>query len=179
MTRDLRRLFVEELKAVLDVEEQIVKEMSKLAKASLSAELKKALAHHVRESRAQVTRLKHIFRYLKLKAAKKQCQSVRSLLKECREIVKHYPKSAFRDAALITKMQHIKHIEMSTYGTLCAFAKELDFPKIIPNMLHHTYDEERHLDKLLTKLAKGSEFKPGINHEANRWAGHHKIAVSF
>jgi ferritin-like metal-binding protein YciE len=174
MARTLNKLFVEELKNIFDAETQMARALVKLSRAALSPELRKALRAHIKETKTQLTRLKTVFTRLKLRQMKKRCLAVRALLKECDGVLKHYPKSAFRDAAIIAKLQRVKHYEMSAYGTLCAFAKELDLIKQIPALLHKTFDQEMKLDRTLTKLAKGNLYRPGINRVANEWAGHHR-----
>src|ERR1700761_7796537 len=108
MKKNLHKLFVDELKGMLDAEEQITKGLSKLVRAAYSPELKKCLRRHLTESRGQANKLKHVFRTLKLKPSKKSCRAVKGLLKECSEVVMNYPKSAFRDAALIAKAQRVE-----------------------------------------------------------------------
>lgn len=179
MSRNLDKIFVNELKAVLDAEELMIQVASKLSRAALSQELRKALLAHLKETRGQVTRIKQVFRRLNMKVTRRRSLAIRALWKECAEIIKHYPKSAFRDAALIMKLQSIKHLEMSVYGSLCAYAKELGFMKNVGSHLHQTFDQENRFDKVLTKLAKGNAFRPGINREANEWASHHKMPANW
>lgn len=179
MSINLNKLFLNELRAVLDAEELMIKVASKLSKEVLSHDLRKALQAHLKETRGQVTRIKQVFRRLNVKITRRRSLAIRALWKECTDIIKHYPKSAFRDAALIMKLQSIKHLEMSIYGTLCSYAKELGVMKHIPAQLHQTFEEEEHFDKMLTKLAKGNTFRPGINREANEWASHHKMPANW
>lgn len=179
MKKNLAKLFIEELKSMLDAEEQIIKGLPKLIKAAESNDLKKALHHHLKETRGQVSRIKHVFRMLGLKPQRSSCKAIKGLIQECAGVIKDYPKSAFRDAAIIAKAQRIEHFEMSAYGTLCAFAKELQLNKKVPSLLHKTFDEEQNADKTLTKLAKGNAFKPGINHEANEWKARYPIAIGW
>jgi len=179
MKQKLRKLFVDELKEMLDAEEIMVKNFSKWVKVVDSPHLKQSLQGHIKESKGHISRLKQLFRKLKLIAHKKHCSAIRGLIRECTNVVADYPKSAFRDAALIAKIQHIEHFEMSAYGSLCAFAKELDLPNKAVSLLHDTFEEERDMDKMLTKIAKGNAFKPGVNRAANGWVGSYKMALGW
>ncbi len=92
---------------------------------------------------------------------------MKGLIAECDEVIENYPKSAVRDAALISKCQRIEHYEISAYGTLRTFAKELGFSDAA-KLLKETLDEESNADKTLTKIAEGGLLSSGVNQEAHR-----------
>ena len=58
------------------------------------------------------------------------------------------------DAALIAAAQAVEHYEITRYGTLIAWAKELGADDCV-GLLQQTLDEERATDKKLTMLAEG------------------------
>ncbi|MGC1334548.1 MAG: DUF892 family protein, partial [Candidatus Cybelea sp.] len=49
--------------------------------------------------------------------------------------------------------QAVEHYEISRYGTLIAWAKEMRLSKV-PDLLQETLEQEVKTDELLTKLAK-------------------------
>ncbi|MDP2740762.1 MAG: DUF892 family protein, partial [Pseudorhodobacter sp.] len=57
------------------------------------------------------------------------------------------------DAALISLAQAVEHYEIARYGTLVAWAKQLENPKAA-TVLKATLDEEYGADKSLSKLAE-------------------------
>ena len=167
MPKDLRGLFVDELHDILSAEDQIVKALPAMVKASESPDLKKAFAGHLKETKGQVRRLKKVFSLLKLKPQKKFCKAMHGLIEECKEVLKDYKeKSPVRDAAFISKAQRIEHYEIAAYGTVYTYAKELGL-RAEAKLLNETLDEEGSADKKLTKIAEGGLFKTGINLLAN------------
>jgi ferritin-like metal-binding protein YciE len=164
--KTIKDLFIDELHDILSSEEQIVKALPKVAEAAESEELKKAFKDHLQETKGQIQRLNSVFKLLKLERKTKFCKGTRGLIEECNEVIKEFTKSPVRDAALISKAQRIEHYEISAYGTMCTFAKELGH-KEIARILHDTLLEEGHADKKLTKIAEGGFLSTGINHEAN------------
>jgi ferritin-like metal-binding protein YciE len=56
------------------------------------------------------------------------------------------------DAALIAAAQAVEHYEMTRYGTLIAWAKQLGRADCA-NVLKQTLDEEEATDKILSQIA--------------------------
>jgi hypothetical protein len=57
-------LFLHHVKDIYYAEEQIIKALPKMAKATSSPDLKKAFEHHLEETKGQVERLEQIFKIL-------------------------------------------------------------------------------------------------------------------
>ncbi len=167
MTKEnMKDLFIEELKDILDGEHQITKGLPNLIKASDSLELKDALTHHLKETDGHIDRLNKIFSLLKIEPEATSCKAMKGLIAECDAVVKEFSKSALRDAAIIAKAQRIEHYEIATYGTLKSFATELGLTEIVA-LLKTNLDQESAADKKLTKIAEGGLLTAGINSEAN------------
>lgn len=163
---NLKQLFVSELQDMFSAEQQIIKALPDVIKAAESPELKEALKNHLAETKEQLTRLKKIFSIFGIKEQSKMCEAMKGLIEECSETISEHEKSAVRDAAIISKAQRIEHYEISVYGTLVTFAKELDFDEAI-SLLKDSLSEESNADKKLTKIAEGSLLSTGINQKAN------------
>jgi ferritin-like metal-binding protein YciE len=168
MEKRITHLFVDELCDILDAEEQIAKAMPKAITAAKSADLKEALTEHLKETKQQVQRLEKVFRLLKIPRKKRSCKAAKGLIQECKDVLQKFKtKSATRDAALIAKLQRIEHYEISAYGTLRTFAKEIGVHQDVIDLFQETLEEEASADKKLTRLAEGSMLRTGINREAN------------
>ncbi len=163
---NLNQLFISELKDLLNAEEQIIKALPKMVDAAESPKLKEAFETHFGETKNHVERLKKIFHLLQLEPKSEKCEAMEGLIQECKEALNEFPESSIRDAALISKAQRIEHYEISVYGTLRTFAKELGLDKV-KKLLQETLDEEANADKSLTKIAEGGLLTSGINHKAN------------
>ena len=163
---NIKSLFISELKDILDAEKQIIKALPKMVEAAEAPELKDAFKNHLQETMEQVKRLQKIFSLLGIGESEEKCEAMHGLIEECQEAIKGYQKSALRDAALISKAQRIEHYEISVYGTLRTFAKELELSEAI-KLLQDTLEEESNADKALTKIAEGGVISTGINHKAN------------
>ena len=165
MKKNLRDLLIDELHDILSSEEQVVKALPDMVKASESADLKHAFSTHLQETKGQIKRLEKVFKLLKAEKKEKFCQATKGLIQECREVLKEFKtKSSLRDAALIAKAQRIEHYEIAAYGTVRTFAKELGFSEVA-HLLQETLNEEGNTDKKLTKIAEGGLLSSGINQQ--------------
>lgn len=166
MKKGIKELFIDELEDMLSAEDQIVKALPAMVLAAQSATLKDAFRSHLKETKGQVLRLKKVFKIIGVKSKEKLCKAAQGLIRECKDAIREFEKSPVRDAALISKAQRIEHYEISAYGTLRTFAKELSHSDAM-RLLQETLDEEARADKKLTKIAEGGLLKAGINHIAN------------
>ncbi len=166
MRKGIKELLVDELHDILSSEEQIVKALPELVTAAESSHLKNAFQSHLKETKGHIQRLKKIFKLARIKVQEKTCKAMKGLILECKEVLKEFKKSPVRDAALISKAQRIEHYEISAYGTIRTFAKELRL-STIADLLQETLNEEGNADKKLTKIAEGGLLTAGINHKAN------------
>jgi ferritin-like metal-binding protein YciE len=179
MEKGIRDLLIDELHDILSSEEQIIEALPDMVAAAESPELKKAFESHLKETKGQVQRLEKIFKIMKVERKEKLCKATKGLIQECKEVLKDFKeKSPLRDAALISKAQRIEHYEISAYGTMRTFAKEIQLSDVA-GLLQETLGEEEHADQALTKIAEGGVFKSGINHLANQVDEHeHKKTKS-
>lgn len=162
---NLRNLFVSELKDILSAEHQIIKALPTVITAVEDPSLKEALQGHLKETKHQVVRLEKIFKLLGLKPTEVFCEAMKGLIDECSESIEEHEKSSTRDAAIISKCQRIEHYEISVYGTLRTFAKELGLDEE-KDLLEETLLEEGSADKKLTKIAEGGILATGVNRKS-------------
>lgn len=165
MKNDLKKVFLDELSDLLSAENQILKGLPELIKASDSPELRDAFQTHFEQTKGHVKRLEQIFKMMNEQPKEEKCKAMEGMIKECQDAIKNYPKSPVRDAAIISKAQRIEHYEIAGYGTVREFAKMLDLDKA-KSLLKQTEDEEGNADKILTEIAEGTLLASGVNSKA-------------
>jgi len=148
----LKELFIDELKDLYNAENQLVKALPKLAKASESTELKAGFEEHLEQTKGHVERLETIFSKLGENPKGKKCKGMEGLVEEGSEAIEEY-EGAVRDAALIGGAQRVEHYEMAAYGTVIAMAKQLGESEHA-RLLEQTLEEEKETDAKLTSLSK-------------------------
>jgi ferritin-like metal-binding protein YciE len=148
----LSDLFHDTLKDIYFAEKKILTTLPKMAKAAQSRDLKAAFTKHERETRGQVKRLEQVFKILGKKAQAKKCEAVMGITREGAEIMIDYKGMPALDAGLAAAAQAVEHYEISRYGTLKTWARELGMPEAVA-LLDATLKEEKATDAALTTLA--------------------------
>jgi ferritin-like metal-binding protein YciE len=151
--KKLEDLFNETLKDIYFAENKILKSLPKMAKAAQSKELRAAFVQHERETREQVKRLDRVFKIIGKPSRGKTCAAINGITEEGSEIIKDFKGMPALDAGLLAAAQAVEHYEISRYGTLATWAKELGFPDAV-ELLKTTLQEEKNTDKILTGIAK-------------------------
>lgn len=157
---DLRTLYIDGLRDMYSAETQLLKALPKMAEAAHHPELKKAIEHHLSETKGQADRLEQIFSRLEHKPTGETCAAMKGLIQEGEELLKKSKDDDARDAGIIMASQKVEHYEIASYGTLCTWAEllgEKDDEKVLRGIL----EEEHNANKTLNECATS-----GINRDA-------------
>ena len=95
-----------------------------------------------------------------VKAKTVNCPAIDGILEEADEVAGDIDDKQVLDAALIAAAQAVEHYEMTRYGTLIAWAKQLgrsDCAAVLPKNLK----EEKATDKKLTEIAESRDQPAG------------------
>jgi ferritin-like metal-binding protein YciE len=149
----LNDLFVHELKDLYSAEQQILKALPKMAKATEHRELRQAFEDHERMTRDQVQRLDMIADELGVSIKGHKCKGMEGIIEEGEELLKAKADADVRDAGLIGAAQRVEHYEMAGYGTARTFARRLGHNRAA-ELLQQTLDEEGNTDQRLTRIAE-------------------------
>jgi ferritin-like metal-binding protein YciE len=114
----LKDLLVDELKDLYSAEQQLVKALPKMSKASTHADLKDGFNSHLEETRGHVQRLEEAFSKLGVPAKAKTCKAMQGLIAEGAEAIDLDATETLRDACLIGAAQRVEHYEIAAYGTV-------------------------------------------------------------
>ncbi|MGO4706412.1 ferritin-like domain-containing protein [Microvirga sp. 2MCAF38] len=151
--KNLNDLFLHTLKDMYFAEKQILKALPKMEKATETDELKKAFAHHRKQTEIHVDRLEKVFEIAGARAQGVTCEAIKGILEEGEEVMGDFADSAALDAALVAAAQAVEHYEITRYGTLRTWAEQLGL-KDAAKLLDQTLAEEKQTDELLSKMAK-------------------------
>ncbi len=150
---NLQDALVEELRDLLNAENQLTKALPKMAKACDSKELSTAIKNHLQETREQVVRLEKMIKSLGKPVRGKTCEAMKGLLKEGEETIKEHDAGPMRDAMIIAAAQKVEHYEIASYGTVVAWAEQLGNEEVA-QLAGETLDEEKGADEKLTEIAR-------------------------
>jgi ferritin-like metal-binding protein YciE len=151
--KTLDDLFHDTLKDIYYAEKKILSTLPKMAKAAQNPDLKAAFLKHRDETQGHVDRLEEVFGMIDKKPQGKTCAAIDGITEEGAEIMDEYKGTAALDAGLLAAGQAVEHYEMSRYGTLRTWARELGLKDAV-SLLQETLDEEQATDEALTDLAE-------------------------
>ena len=152
--KNLKDLFEHQLKDLYSAETQLLKALPEMAENATDAKLKKTFEAHLEETKEHQQRLEEICKELEIKPTGETCKAMKGLIAEAEAFLKEDAEKEVRDAGLIADAQRIEHYEISGYGTVVRYAKELGYNSIAKK-LQITLDEEYKADEKLDKLAEG------------------------
>jgi ferritin-like metal-binding protein YciE len=153
-------LFVETLKDIYYAEKQILKALPGMVKKAGDHKLKDALETHRQETEGQVERLEEVFRLMEVPARGKKCDAIEGIIAEAKEHMDGITDQKVLDASMIGSAQAVEHYEITRYGTLIAWARELGRDDAI-ELLEANLEQEKNADELLSEIAEA-----GINPKA-------------
>ncbi|HWL71648.1 MAG TPA: ferritin-like domain-containing protein [Geminicoccus sp.] len=150
--KDLQSLFLHQLKDTYFAENAIIKALPQMAAAAQSEDLRGAFAVHLEETKNQVKRLEKVFQQLGEQPQGVECKAIQGIIAEGGEIMTEFQGGAL-DAGLIAAAQAVEHYEITRYGTLIAWAKQLGHTEA-QGLLEETLAEEESTDEALSELAE-------------------------
>lgn len=155
-TKDIKTmddLFVHQLKDIYYAENRITKALPKMIAKATSPELKTGFENHLRETENQIERLKQVFGMHGVAVEAVTCPAIDGIIAEAEEVAGDVADKQVLDAALVAAAQAVEHYEITRYGTLIAWAKELGRTDCA-GVLQKNLDEEKATDMKLTAMAE-------------------------
>jgi ferritin-like metal-binding protein YciE len=148
-------LFVHTLRDIYYAEKQILKALPDMIEKATDPQLKQGFQSHLAETEGHVERVEEVFKMHGVAAKAVNCPAIDGILEEANEVAGEVEDKRVLDAALIAAAQAVEHYEITRYGTLVAWAKQLG-RNDCASVLQKTLDEEKATDKKLTSLAESS-----------------------
>ena len=176
--KNLEDLYRHGLKDIYYAENQIVKSLPDMIENTTNAELKRGLQQHLRETKEQVKRLEQVFALHGEQPSGTKCPAIDGIIKEGGDLMGEVEDKAVLNVGIIAAAQAVEHYEITRYGALIAWARELGHGEDA-TILTRNLREEKAADKTLTAMAErrvnpGSARRPG--RRAGAGAGHPRRA---
>jgi ferritin-like metal-binding protein YciE len=146
-------LFVHTLQDIYYAENQILKSLPDMIEKANNPKLKQGFQAHLNETKNHIKRLEQVFQLEGKSVRSVDCPAIDGILEEADDVIGDVDDTEVLDAAVIAAAQAVEHYEITRYGALIAWAKQLgrnDCAKI----LEQTLQEEKATDKKLTELAE-------------------------
>src|SRR5690606_24639305 len=108
---------------------------------------------HLEQTRGQIERIEQVFEMHGVEAKAVNCPAIDGILEEADEVAGDIEDKQVLDAALIASAQAVEHYEITRYGTLMAWAKQLGRSDCAAVLAQNLREEEA-TDKKLSELGE-------------------------
>lgn len=150
--KSLDDLFVHTLQDMYYAENQIVKNLPTMIEKSRDPQLREAFKSHLEETKGHVTRIENVFQMYGQPVKAVTCPAIDGIISEAKDVISDCGDPDVCDAAMLSAAQAVEHYEITRYGTLIAFARQLG-RQDCADMLQQTLEEEKAADAKLTGIA--------------------------
>jgi ferritin-like metal-binding protein YciE len=151
--KNLDDLFAHTLRDIYYAENKIVQALPEMIEKADDAQLRQGFQTHLAETKNHVKRLEQVFRMHGLEVEGVDCPAIDGIIEEARDVSGEVEDKSVLDAALIAAAQAVEHYEITRYGSLIAWAKQLGRSDCA-SVLQQNLDEEKATDKKLTTMAE-------------------------
>ncbi|MDQ3207473.1 MAG: ferritin-like domain-containing protein [Gemmatimonadota bacterium] len=146
-------LFVHTLQDIYYAEQQITKALPKMIAKVTDPQLKQAFQTHLAETRNHVSRVEQVFQMHGESPKAVTCPAIDGIISEANEIMGDASDPEVLDAAALASAQAVEHYEITRYGTLAAWARQLG-RNDCASVLEQNLNEEKAADQKLTAIAE-------------------------
>ena len=152
--KTLDDLFVHTLQDIYYAEQQITKALPKMIAKVTDPQLKQAFQSHLSETKNHVSRVEQVFEMHGESPKAVTCPAIDGIISEANEIMGDASDPEVLDAAALAAAQAVEHYEITRYGTLAAWARQLG-RNDCAGVLEQNLQEEKAADLRLTAIAEG------------------------
>ena len=152
--KTMNDLFLHFLQDIYYAEKAFAKSSSKIMKAVQNGEVREILKKAKDQAQEPIDALDRVFEAVDKRPRGKACEAMNGLLAECHEAIEEGEPGPVLDAALIACLQGIKTYEVTRYGSLLAFARQMGLGTAIEELVT-LRDAARKDDEALSRIAEG------------------------
>ena len=153
--KTMNDLFLHFLQDIYYAEKAFARTAPKIMKAVQNGEVREILKKAKDNAQEPIEALDRVFEAAGKRPRGKTCEAMNGLLAECQEAIEEGEPGPVLDAALIASIQGVKTYEVTRYGSLLAFARQMGLDSAITD-LETLRDAARDDDQALSRIAEGS-----------------------
>ena len=148
-------LYLHQIQDIYYAENQITKALPKMIAKAENPALKQAFQKHLGETEEQIKRLDEVFGIMGKPAKGATCAAIDGIIAEASELMSDCGDADVRDAAMLASAQAVEHYEITRYGTLISWSKQLGRANVAA-ILSKSLAEEKATDEKLTSLGESN-----------------------
>jgi ferritin-like metal-binding protein YciE len=151
--KTMQDLVVHHLEDIYYAAERVIEILPRMIEKAHSPYLRQALKMHLAEKEDNVKRIEEVFQMHGLEPRPVNCLAIDGIIEEADEVTDNIEYSDVLDVALIAAAQAVEHYEITRYGALIAWTKQLRGGDCA-NLLQQNLDKAKSADRMLSDLAE-------------------------
>ncbi|MDQ2802128.1 MAG: DUF892 family protein [Pseudomonadota bacterium] len=163
--KTMNDLFLHFLQDIYYAEKAASRSVTKLLRSVENEDVKGFLQATKAHANEPIEHLDRVFEAVGKRPRGKTCDAMNGLLAECQEAIEEGEKGPVLDAAIIACLQGVRTYQVTRYGSLLAFARQMGLEEAMAD-LEALRDAAREDDEELTRVAEG-----GVNQGARQEEG--------
>jgi ferritin-like metal-binding protein YciE len=168
MAKSLKELLGTKVRALYDIENELVAALPTMAESATDPELKEAFEMHLDETRNQAERLEEVLDLLGEEKEKLKVEGIRGMIKDAKWLTDNIDEGDALDTALIAAARSVEHYEMAGYMAAQEWAEMLGEEEA-SSILTEIFEEEEAADEKLSEL--GTQIAERVNEDAEESEG--------
>lgn len=153
--KNLKDLFVEQLKDLYSAESQVQQAYGTWKEHVSNDDLRRLFDNHIENAKEHQQRIRQICGGLGVSPEGHKCKGMEGLVREGNDFLNEVSDDQARDAGLVAMAQRMEHYGMAGYGSARTFALHLDYGNAA-QQLQQTLEEEARVDERMTELAEST-----------------------
>ena len=149
---NLRDLFLERTRELYEASLQVQRDLPLIRQKTESKALQKIIEKQILLAKKQSAKLIETFEILEEPEYATPNLCCKAILKETKELIDRSTGKEVIDAIIVESIQRLNHSNISTLGSLAAFAMEIG-ERDVSYSLHQLLEDEKEIDKKLSELA--------------------------
>ena len=144
-----RQLFLNELKAMLYVEQKLAEQvLPELGKEIKNSDFKQSVRHHLEETKQHVANLERAFELLGEEAKPDKSHAIDGLVAQHDKVVKRIESDQLRDVFDAGAAAKTEHLEIAAYENMITAAEALQEREIVDLLKQNLEEEKEALEKV-------------------------------
>ncbi len=150
--KDLKGLFLEQLRDRYDAAKQQAEIYPKLKQAATNPDLKQIIATDIAANESHLKKLEELFAKLNEQIGEERCEGTQGLVHEANEVLNYADSELVLNVGIAMSVQHVNHHDIAGYNSCILYAQAIGETEIVES-LNQMLANEKVTDESLNAVA--------------------------
>lgn len=151
--QNLKDLFIEQGRELYDANRQEQQQLPNIKRSVRNLELSRIIDHQIKAVKDHEERLEEAFQKIGVEPQGEKSECTKAALRHAQNLMERSRDPEVRDAAVINVLQRLNYNNITGFGSLASYAREIGQPEVAES-LTDAIRQERKIDRDLSELAE-------------------------